>query len=53
LAIDGRRVLRLTMPLWQGGDRPGYRIGGRVLAAIAPEPRGPEETVVVPRAAED
>jgi arginase len=53
LAIDGPRVLRLNMPLWQGGDRPGYRIGGRVLAAIAPEPRGPEETVVVPRAAED
>ena len=53
MAIDGRRVLRLNMPLWQGGDRPDYRIGGRVLAAIAPEPRGPEETVLVPGASED
>jgi arginase len=48
VAIDGRNVLRLNLPLWQGGDRPSYRVGGRVLAAIAPEPRGPEETVLVP-----
>jgi arginase len=53
LAIDGRRVLRLNLPLWQGGDRPNYRIGGRVLAAIAPEPQGPEETIPVPRGGED
>jgi arginase len=53
VTIDGRSVLRLNMPLWQGGDRPNYRIGGRVLAAIAPEPRGPEETVPVPRAGAD
>jgi arginase len=53
VAIDGRNVLRLNLPLWQGGDRPDYRIGGRVLAAIAPEPRGPEETVPVPRAGRD
>ena len=51
MAIDGRKVLRLNLPLWQGGDRPDYRIGGRVLAAIVPEPLGPEETVAVPRAA--
>jgi arginase len=50
VAIDGRSVLRLNMPLWQGGDRPDYRVGGRILAAIAPEPRGPEETVAVPAA---
>jgi arginase len=37
----------LNLPLWQGGDRPNYRVGGRVLAALAPEPRGPEETVPV------
>jgi arginase len=50
LAIDGQRVLRLNMPLWQGGDRPDYRIGARVLAAIVPEPTGPEETVAIPQA---
>lgn len=48
MPIDPRRVLRLNVPVWQGGDRPGYRIGGRVLAAIAPEPEGPEETVAIP-----
>jgi arginase len=53
MAIDARKVLRLNMPQWQGGDRPNYRIGGRVLAAIAPRPQGPEETVLVPRAGED
>jgi arginase len=53
VAIDARKVLRLNMPQWQGGDRPNYRIGGRVLAAIAPEPRGPEETVPIPCAGED
>lgn len=41
------------MPLWQGGDRPNYRIGGRVLAALAPEAEGPEETVPIPVATED
>lgn len=50
MAIDGRRVLRLDMPLWQGGDRPSYRIGARVLAAIAPDPRGPEDVVPIPAA---
>jgi arginase len=45
--------LRLNLPLWQGGDRPNYRIGGRVLAAIAPEAQGPEETVPVPLAGGD
>jgi arginase len=53
LAIDGRKVLRLNMPLWQGGDRPDYRIGGRVLSAIAPDAPGPEETVPIPRAVGD
>lgn len=48
MPIDPRRVLRLNMPVWQGGDRPSYRIGGRVLAAIAPDPVGPEETVAIP-----
>jgi arginase len=50
VAIDERRVLRLNMPLWQGGDRPNYLIGGRVLAAIAPEHQGPEESVPIPLA---
>jgi arginase len=53
MVIDPRKVLRLNLPQWQGGDRPNYRIGGRVLAAIAPESRGPEETVLVPHAEED
>ena len=53
MAIDGKRVLRLNLPVWQGGDRPNYRIGGRVLAAIAPDAQGPEETVPVPRATAD
>jgi arginase len=53
MAIDPRNALRLNMPQWQGGDRPNYRIGGRVLAAIVPERQGPEETVPVPCARED
>ncbi|GHE76642.1 arginase [Camelimonas fluminis] len=48
MAIDPKNVLRLNMPQWQGSDRPDYRIGGRVLAAIAPDPQGPQETVPVP-----
>jgi arginase len=40
------------MPQWQGGDRPVYRLGSRVLTAIAPEPQGPIETIAVPRSAE-
>lgn len=50
MPVDPRKVLRLNLPQWQGGDRPPYRIGGRVLAALAPEARGPEETVPVPSA---
>jgi hypothetical protein len=42
-----------NLPQWQGLDRPNYRIGGRVLAAIAPGPQGPGETVIVPHAVED
>jgi arginase len=50
MPIDPRKVLRLNLPQWQGGDRPPYRIGGRVLAALAPDAQGPEETVPVPQA---
>ena len=53
MAVDPTSVLRLNMPQWQGGDRPAYGIRGRVLAAIAPEPLGPVETVPVRRAAKD
>lgn len=53
MAIDPRNVLRLNLPQWQGSDRPDYRIGGRVLAAIAPDPQGPQETVPVPAATGD
>lgn len=53
MAIDPKNVLRLNMPQWQGGDRPDYRIGGRVLAAIAPDPQGPQETVPVPASTGD
>ncbi len=53
MAVDPTKVLRLNMPQWQGGDRPAYRIGSRVLPALAPDPRGPEETVVVAPAGED
>lgn len=48
MTIDGKGVLRLNLPVWQGGDRPAYRIGGPVLAGIAPDPQGAEETVAVP-----
>ncbi|MDK1373573.1 MULTISPECIES: arginase family protein [unclassified Sinorhizobium] len=53
MTIDPKKVLRLNLPQWQGGDHPDYRIGARVLAAIAPEPLGPEETVAVPEAHDD
>lgn len=52
MPIDPKTVLRLNLPLWQGGDRPDYRIGGRVLAALAPDAQGPEETVAVAPAIE-
>jgi arginase len=52
MAINPKNVLRLNLPMWQGGDRPDYRTGGRILAAIAPEPQGPVETIAVPRSAE-
>ena len=52
MSIDPKRVLRLNMPQWQGGDRPDYRLGGRVLAAIASEPQGPVETIPIPRPVE-
>jgi arginase len=52
MAIDPKKTLRLNMPQWQGGDRPAYRVGSQVLAAIAPEPQGPVETIAVPRPAE-
>jgi arginase len=47
MPVNPRKVLRLNLPQWQGGDRPSYRIGGRVLAALAPDAQGPEETVPV------
>lgn len=50
MPIDPSRVLRLNLPQWQGGDRPFYRIGARVLAALAPGAQGPEKTVPVPPA---
>jgi arginase len=50
MPIDPAKVLRLNLPQWQGGDRPPYRVGGRVLAALAPDALGPEETVPVPPA---
>jgi arginase len=53
MSIDPNRVLRLNMPQWQGGDLPQYRIGGRVLAAIAPEGSGPVETIEVPSPPKD
>ena len=37
MTIDAKNVLRLNMPQWQRGDRPDYRLGAKVLAAIAPE----------------
>ena len=51
MTIDAKNVLRLNMPQWQGGDRPAYRLGAKVLAAIAPEPQGPVETIAVPPSA--
>ncbi len=46
--IDPTKVLRLIFPQWQGGDRPEYAVGARVLAAIAPPSQGPVETIAVP-----
>lgn len=46
--MDPRHVLRLNLPLWQGGDNPNYYMGSRVLSAIAPDPQGPVETIAVP-----
>jgi arginase len=53
MTIDPKKVLRLNLPQWQGGDQPDYKIGARVLAAIAPEALGPEETVAVPGTHDD
>jgi arginase len=52
MSIDPKKVLRLNVPQWQGGDRPDYRLGARVLAAIASEPLGPVETIPIPRPVE-
>ena len=52
MAINPKNVLRLNLPLWQGGDRPDYRTGGQILAAIAPAAQGPVETIAVQRSAE-
>jgi len=51
MTIDAKNVLRLNMPQWQGGDRRAYRLGAKVLAAMAPEPQGPVETIAVPPSA--
>lgn len=53
MTIDPKKVLRLNLPQWQGGDHPDYGIGARVLAAIAPEALGPEETIAVDGAEQD
>jgi arginase len=45
-------VLRLHFPSWQGGDNPDYLIGGKVLAAIAPEVSGPVEEIRIDRPAD-
>jgi arginase len=50
MTLDPSTVLRLVMPQWQGGDEPEYRVGTRVLTALAPAPRGPVETIAVPEA---
>ncbi len=39
---------RLNLPQWQGGDRPDYYLGTNLLAWLAPEADGAEETVFVP-----
>lgn len=47
MKIDPTKILRLNLPQWQGGDRPDYKMGARVLSAIAPSALGPVETVAV------
>lgn len=47
MSVHPSRTLRLNIPQWQGSDRPDYRIGGRVLAALAPVASGPEVTIAV------
>ncbi|MGC0054753.1 arginase family protein [Brucella pituitosa] len=47
MKIDPTKILRLNFPQWQGGDRPDYKMGARVLSTIAPSALGPVETIAV------
>jgi arginase len=38
-------TLRLNMPQWQGGNEPAYGFGARLLSFLAPESKGPTETI--------
>ena len=43
------KTLRLLMPQWQGGDKPTYQLGAKLLAWLAPESSDPCEEVPVIR----
>ena len=44
---DRKKTLRLVLPHWQGGNKPTYQLGSRLLAWLAPENGDPTEEVPV------
>lgn len=44
---DQKKTLRLVLPHWQGGNKPTYQLGSRLLAWLAPENGDPTEEVPV------
>lgn len=42
-----RKTLRLLLPHWQGGNKPTYHLGARLLAWLAPDNGDPTEEVPV------
>lgn len=44
---QNHKTLRLLMPQWQGGNKPTYQLGSKLLAWLAPESDDPLEEVPV------
>lgn len=44
---DHIKTLRLVLPHWQGGNKPTYQLGSRLLAWLAPRNGDPTEEVPV------
>lgn len=45
--MPDRKTLRLLLPHWQGGNKPTYHLGARLLAWLAPDNGDPIEEVPV------